>query len=77
MEKGLEKGRAEEARRAVLRVLARRFGQAPEDLRSRLESVEALDRLERLLDEAVACRSLGGFEKLLPSARRARSRRGK
>jgi hypothetical protein len=65
---GIEKGRAEEARRAVLCVLARRFGQAPEDLGSRLESVEALDRLERLLDEAVACQSLEDFQRVLAGA---------
>jgi len=64
MEKGIEKGRAEEARRAVLRVVLRRFGTVPDEVRSRVEAAEALDRLERLHDEAITCPSLDAFREL-------------
>lgn len=64
IEKGIEKGRAEEARRAVLRVVFRRFGTVPDELRSRVEAAEALDRLERLHDEAITCPSLDAFQEL-------------
>jgi predicted transposase YdaD len=69
MEKGLEKGRLEgacaEACRATLRVLTARFGEAPEDLRARLESLASLERLEALLDAAVTCPTLDAFRGLL------------
>ena len=64
-EEGHVEGRTEEARRGVLRVIERRFGQVPPDLRTRMEGLSALDRLEHLLDEAVTCASLDEFRELL------------
>jgi predicted transposase YdaD len=73
MAKGLEKGREEgrqegalqEARRAALRVLSRRFGAVPEDLRDALEAVSSVERLEALHDEAITCSGLEAFRSLL------------
>jgi hypothetical protein len=67
-EQAMEKGRAQEARRAVLRVLARRFGEVSEDLRLRLEKVDALENLERLIDDAITCPSPEAFRKILGTA---------
>ena len=70
---GIEKGRAEgrgegqrlgalaEARRAVLLVLARRFGDVPGEIRSFLDGVGALEVLEGLLERAITCASLEEF----------------
>ena len=67
-EKGLERGRIEEARRAILRVIERRFGGTPSDLRARVEALETLPRLEWLHEEAVTCASLAELEALLDKA---------
>ena len=61
-------GRTEEARRGVLRVIERRFGEVPPDLRTRMEGLSALDRLEHLLDQAVTCASLAEFRELLDNS---------
>ena len=63
--RGEARGRAEEARRAVLRVLDRRFGAVPERVRAALGHTEAVERLERLLDQAIDCPSLEVFLGLL------------
>jgi hypothetical protein len=65
---GREEGRTEEARRAVVRVLERRFGELSADIRARVEGVTALEKLELLHDEAVTCASLDGFRGLLDRA---------
>jgi predicted transposase YdaD len=62
---GRVEGQTGEARRAILRVIERRFGEAPQDLRRAIEGISALPRLEILLDEAVTCASLAGFRKVL------------
>ena len=49
----------------VLRVLERRFGEVPPDLRAEVEGISALPRLETLLDEAVTCASLAEFREVL------------
>jgi predicted transposase YdaD len=75
-EKGLElgrsegrvEGRTEEARRAVLRVLERRFGEVAVDIRACVEGTSALDKLELLHEEAVTCAGLAQFRKLLERA---------
>jgi uncharacterized protein DUF4351 len=68
-QRGAEKahvaGRTEEARRGVLRVIERRFGEAPPELRAQVEGLTAIARLELLLDEAVTCDSLSEFRELL------------
>jgi predicted transposase YdaD len=62
---GRAEGRTAEARRGVLRVIERRFGEAPPDLRAQVEGLTAIARLELLLDEAVTCASLSEFRELL------------
>lgn len=51
--RGIEKGREEEAQRALRRVLERRFGAAASDLVDQLAGVHDLARLEALLDLAI------------------------
>jgi predicted transposase YdaD len=65
---GRVEGRTAEARRDVLSVIERRFGDVPPDLRAQLEGVTALERLEWLHDEAVTCASLAEFRDLLDRA---------
>ncbi len=62
---GRAEGRAEGERRAVLRVLARRFGPVPERIGERLAEITELPRLEELLDAAVTIESLEAFAALL------------
>ncbi|MBI4601308.1 MAG: hypothetical protein HY721_05025 [Planctomycetes bacterium] len=64
-EEGLIQGRADEARRAVLRVLLKRFGRAPRGLAKRLNSIASPERLEALLDQALDCPSLDAFRRLV------------
>jgi predicted transposase YdaD len=65
---GRMEGRAQEARHALLRVIERRFGEVPPDLRTQVEGLATLERLEWLLDEAVTCASLTEFRDLLHRA---------
>ncbi len=65
MEKGMEKGQAKEARRAVLRILRKRFGGVPEEVRDGVERLESIERLESLLERAIDCPSLDAFQVLL------------
>ena len=66
--KGHVEGRTEEARRAVLNVIERRFQEVPLDLRARVEGVTALERLEWLHGEAVTCAGLAELRALLDRA---------
>jgi predicted transposase/invertase (TIGR01784 family) len=61
IEKGVEKGTLAEARRSVLCVLRRRFGNPGEDLLRDVERVEDLGRLEMLLEEAAVAPTLDAF----------------
>jgi hypothetical protein len=65
MEEGMEKGTMAEARKNLLRVLRRRFGEPLEDLRREVERIEDLGRLEILLEEAAVAPSLEAFLLLL------------
>lgn len=67
--RGLEEGRREGTRGGVLRVLRRRFGQVSEPLSRRLEGIDSLDELERLVEEAAVAPSLEAFVPLLPEPR--------
>src|SRR5206468_862654 len=71
MEKGMEKGEAKgkcaEARRLVLLLGERHFGQAPAEVRITLERIDDLDRLEQL---ALRVDTVSSWQELLglPSA---------
>ena len=41
-------------RKSVLRVLERRLGSVPADLREKLDGIVSLERLEEILDQALA-----------------------
>jgi hypothetical protein len=63
--RGIEKGRQEEARRALRRVLERRFGAAASDVVERLEGVRDVAKLEALLDQAITAASPDEIRALL------------
>jgi hypothetical protein len=60
-QKGRQEGILAEARRAVERVLARRFGSLPEGITGALEGIDDRERLEGLLEEAAVCAALDRF----------------
>ncbi|HEY9799687.1 MAG TPA: Rpn family recombination-promoting nuclease/putative transposase [Leptolyngbyaceae cyanobacterium] len=57
---GLEQGVQQEARRLLIRVLQRRFGEITQELVARLEG-ESVEKLENLMDNAIAVNSLDEF----------------
>ena len=69
IKQGLEKGHVEgaraAARRALLQVLSRRFGDLGEDTVRRIEKIEDPGELERLVGEAAVAASLETFLDLL------------
>ena len=65
-QEGREEG-AKAARATLLRILRRRFGEAGASLSSRLDSVDDLETLERLLEEAALAPTLEAFVAFLPS----------
>jgi len=70
LQKGLEKGARDEAREAVLEVLRRRFGKVSRPLAQRLQSIEELPKLKRLVGEAAVTPSLETFLALIPGKRK-------
>jgi predicted transposase YdaD len=52
-EEGREQGRADEARSLLLRIGTRQFGPPDVDVRTRLDAVNDLGRLESLMDRMV------------------------
>jgi predicted transposase YdaD len=52
-EEGREEGRAQEARKFLLRILARRFASVAAELRSAVESIAEVESLERLIEIAI------------------------
>lgn len=62
IERGVKKGRVEEARTAVLVVGRKRFGEPNEATRARLNAISDADSLERLLERAVTA---SGWDELL------------
>jgi hypothetical protein len=61
LQKGLEKGARNEARKAVLEVLRRRFGKVSRPVAQQLQSIEELPRLKKLVGEAAVTPSLDTF----------------
>jgi hypothetical protein len=65
VEQGLAQGRAEGKRDDVLKVLTKRFGAVPAALGEQLEQVNDVERLDALLDAALAAQSLEEFVQTL------------
>ena len=61
-QKGLEEGQARVARRIILRLGRKRFGDAGDAVRSRLEAISDLERLESLGDRLLI---VSGWDELL------------
>jgi hypothetical protein len=64
-EQGLVQGREQGLREAIVRVLTRRFGVPPASVTARLARVEDLQRLDALLDSALAAASVEEFTQAL------------
>jgi hypothetical protein len=64
-EQGLAQGRADGKRDDVLKVLTKRFGAVPAALGEQLEQVNDVERLDALLDAALAAQSLEEFVQTL------------
>jgi predicted transposase YdaD len=62
LQEGVEQGRRDEAIRAILRILARRFGGLPLSLAERLRSISDLATLESFVEEAAVCNNLDAFK---------------
>ena len=70
LQKGLEKGARNEAREAVLEVLRRRFGKVSRLVAQRLQGIEELPRLKKLVGEAAVTPSVDAFLELLSGRRK-------
>jgi len=69
-EQGAKEGARSTARKDLLRVLRRRFGEASESLSNRLDRVDDLETLEHLVEEAAVAPTLEAFLAFLrPSSR--------
>lgn len=56
---------AEHGQKYIVRILEKRFGAVPVDIRERLRSVRDDERLDQLVDQAVVCETLDEFRNLL------------
>ncbi len=54
-------GRRQGAQDMLLHLLEERFGPVPEEVRSRVESIQSLERLKRLFSKALIAKSLKGL----------------
>ncbi len=61
---GEERGLQQGVRRQLIRVLQRRFGEIPQEVKARLEG-ESVEQLESLMDSAIAVSSLEEFLTIL------------
>jgi predicted transposase YdaD len=57
----LDEARREALQKAILRLLAKRFGPLPEALATQVRTVQALDRLETLIEHSAECPDLDTF----------------
>jgi hypothetical protein len=65
IERGFEQGLAKGKREDVLKVLTKRFGAVPPAWSEQLQHVTDVERLDALLDAALAAASLDEFEQAL------------
>lgn len=64
---GLEEGKLQEAREALLEVVAAQFGAIPEDVRDAVQRLETREALHTLLRHAVRCTTLEMLRSHLPT----------
>jgi Uma2 family endonuclease len=65
LQQGLEQGLQQGARRQLLRLLTTRFGSVPEDVETRLQSLD-LNQLEELVEVALTAEAIAQFANHLP-----------
>jgi hypothetical protein len=59
---GINRGQAQEARRALRSLLEQRFGLPPAPLATQIEQTEDLDRLHSAFDRALTVKALAEFQ---------------
>lgn len=69
IQQGLNIGFTEEARESVIEVLEIRFSVIPEDIARQIKSVEVRETLRSLRKQAILCKDLNSFRKMLDRAR--------
>jgi hypothetical protein len=57
-QRGLEKGRKEGTRQALLRLLGKRFGEVSPAVRKRVEAISSIEELGGLVDRTLEVRSI-------------------
>ena len=57
-QEGVALGREEGVRKTVLRLLRRRFGPLPDEVKRRVEAICSIDRLNQIVDQILVARSL-------------------
>jgi hypothetical protein len=62
LERGIVRGQIQEARRALQRLLAIRFGPLPETVVQRIQTVEDLERLRNAIDRVFQMTALAELE---------------
>ncbi len=67
LREGMEKGREEEAREAILRVLRRRFGVSGAEVSRRLAAISSRSDLEALIEDAATAATPDEFLRRIPS----------
>ncbi|MCP4353369.1 MAG: hypothetical protein GY795_48590 [Desulfobacterales bacterium] len=72
-EKGMEEGKLENAREMVLRFLEESVGIVPAYISDEVMSVSRPDILVRLVKQAMICKEIEDFEKMLKLANRMKS----
>ena len=56
-DKGKAEGRAEAARSHIVRILQQRLSSVPSFVRTKLDAIESVERLEEILDQAIVVSS--------------------
>ncbi|HEX7184562.1 MAG TPA: DUF4351 domain-containing protein [Thermoanaerobaculia bacterium] len=57
-QEGVALGKEEGVRKTVLRLLRRRFGPLPDEVKRRVEAIRSIDRLNQIVDQILVARSL-------------------
>jgi hypothetical protein len=60
-DKMMLEGQARGARTVVMTLIEDRFGPVPQEIRSRIESIQSMDRLQRIARKTVTAKSLKGL----------------
>jgi len=65
IEKGIEQGEIEMARKMLLNLLTIKFTQIPEEIPQRIESINSVETLEQLFNQTMQCHDLEEFTAFL------------